>query len=132
MSKGTIIYDTIDDGIILIREFQGPVSFEESIESWKQIINLEVCKVHPKGVISDFSESGSMDSNTNIPKLIEFIDQHIEFFSKLISAAVVKQPDKTVSGELVRQGIQENKLPFEHELFYSIDNAIRWMRNKTL
>jgi hypothetical protein len=132
MHEGAIIYKTIDNGKILIREFQGPVSFEESIESWKEIINLSVCKVHPKGVISDFSISGSMDSNTNIPKLIEFIDQHIEFFSELISAAVVQQPDKTVSGELVRQSIKENKLPFEHELFYSIDNAIGWMRSKIL
>lgn len=130
MSKGTITYHPIDEGKILIRNFIGPVSFEQSVESWRDIIELKVCDIHPKGVISDFSISGKMDSNTNIPKLLKFFNEHKDFFSGLISASIVQQPDKTVSGELVKIGISENKLPFEHELFYSLENALRWMRSR--
>lgn len=132
MSQGTINYQPIDDGKILIQNFLGPVTFEASIQSWKDIIELKVCEVLPEGIISDFSESGKWDTLSNIPKLIEFFDQHRDFFTGLISAAIVQQPEKTASGELVKQGITEHNLPFEHELFYSLDNAIRWMRSKIL
>jgi hypothetical protein len=130
MAQGTITYQAIDDGKILIRKYLGAFTFEQSIKSWEDIIELKVCKVLPKGVISDFSISGQWDTLSNIPKLLEFFDQHRDFFTGLISAAVVQQPEKTVSGELVKRGIVEHKLPFEHELFYSLENAISWVKNR--
>jgi hypothetical protein len=132
MSDGNITYKSIDNGKILIRYFLGPVSFEESIDSWRDIIEFKVCKTHPKGVISDFSESGKMDSNDNISKLMLFMDENKDFFSGIVSASIVQQPDKTASGELVKQGISEHKLPLEHELFYSVENAFRWMHSKII
>jgi hypothetical protein len=132
MSEGTIEYKAIDDGKILIRNYLGAFTFEQSIQSWVDIIELKVCEILPKGVISDFSESKQWDTLSNIPKLLEFFDEHRDFFSGLISAAIVQEPNKTASGELVKQGITEHKLPFEHELFFSLDNALRWMRAKII
>jgi hypothetical protein len=132
MEEGNILYEAIDEGKILIRTFTGPVTFEQSIQSWIDVIEMKVCRVLPQGVISDFSTSGKWDTLSNIPKLLDFFDHHRNFFNGLISAAVVQQPEKTVSGELVKRGIADHKLPFEHELFYSLENAIRWVRSKIL
>ena len=126
----SITYEVIANGDIVVRKFIGNVSFDESIESWNKIINLEVCDRQPRGVISDFSESGPMDSSSKIQALIDFFKQHDDFFKNLLSASIVKHPDKTASGELVKRSISDNRLPFRHELFYSIENAIGWMQDE--
>lgn len=130
MSTESITYASIDDGDILIRTYHKTLDFEESIMSWQDIIDLKVCDKHPKGVISDFSTTGVVVSVANVAKLLEYIDRHIDFFSGIISAAVVQHPDKTASGELVKEGIADKNMPFQHELYFSLDNALRWMRTE--
>ena len=130
MPTDSITYMSLDDGDILIRTYHETLNFEESIKSWQDIIDLKVCDKYPKGVISDFSTTGAIDKFANINKLLEYIDKHIDFFSGIISAAVVQHPDKTVSGELVKEGIADKKMPFRHELYFSLENAIRWMRTE--
>lgn len=132
MSTDSITYMPIDNGDILIRTHHDTLNFEESIQSWQDIIDLKVCDKHPKGVISDFSTAGAVVSLPNISKLLEYFEKHIDFFSGIISAAVVQHPDKTASGELVKEGITDKNMPFRHELYYSLENAIRWMRTEIM
>jgi len=81
--KNKITYYYAENQNILIRNFEGIVTVDDIIYSWKDCIEQEMINENCKGVISDFLQAYLQVSKADLKTFEKFYDEYEKLFTKV-------------------------------------------------
>ena len=112
------------DSKILYRKFQGKVTFEEVMESWKDLVRNN--KIGPQviGILNDFTFAELIMDRENLAELMAFFQSHNEIFERIKLAVVMIIPETIVLPVLASQNYPQFKI----EAFSTVEAAEKWLR----
>lgn len=112
------------DSKILYRKFQGKVTFEEVMESWKDLVRNNKIGLQVIGILNDFTFAELIMDRENLAELMAFFQSHNEIFERIKLAVVMIIPETIVLPVLASQNYPQFKI----EAFSTVEAAERWLR----
>ncbi|MFC2115022.1 hypothetical protein ACFLTU_01005 [Bacteroidota bacterium] len=114
-----------DDSKILVRNFQGQVSFEEVMESWTNIVDNEMLLPPVVGVLNDFTDAYLQMNQENLEQMMSYFKKHNKVFQRLRLAMVTVTPENIVIPILARNNFPQ----FMIQAFSTVEAAENWIRS---
>lgn len=88
----SILFEFDHKSGILIRTFKGIVTINDLLDSWKYIIEQELCSGDFKGVITDFRETDFQVEMIELRVLDAFFKENMESICHLSIAQIIDSP----------------------------------------
>jgi hypothetical protein len=104
----------VQDGVIF-RRFQGEVSIDDMIDSWKEILTRCDDLACYKGIVTSFLDAEFHGGDDNLNTMVEYLKDHVDRISGMKVAFVMDTP-KVTSTIIMNQKMKHLHIrPFSSE-----------------